>query len=180
MLEKGPMSIAMKIPPAQYGHLLRHPQETHGCIRRKRLDLHRRRAPMNQETESFLRKIHFPITIGYGMTECAPLISFSPDNEFKQASCGRYLKDLLEVKIDSPDPGTCCRRDSRPRRARHEGVLQKRKSNRKGPRSRRMAPYGRHGNHGSRRYALHPRTLEDHDPPRETGRTSTPKRSRTN
>lgn len=38
---------------------------------------------MNQETESFLMKIKFPITIGYGMTECAPLISFTPDNEFK-------------------------------------------------------------------------------------------------
>ena len=61
-------------------------------------------APMNQETESFLMKIKFPITIGYGMTECAPLISFTPDNEFKAGSCGRYLKGLLDVRIDSPDP----------------------------------------------------------------------------
>ena len=38
------------------------------------------------------------------MTECAPLISFSPDNEFKAGSVGRYLKGLLEVKIDSPEP----------------------------------------------------------------------------
>lgn len=66
---------------------------------------------MNQETESFLRKINFPLTIGYGMTECAPLVSFSPDNEFKQASCGSYKSITspgngkhLEVKIDSPDP----------------------------------------------------------------------------
>ena len=59
---------------------------------------------MNQETESFLMKIKFPITIGYGMTECAPLISFTPDNEFKAGSCGRYLKGLLDVRIDSPDP----------------------------------------------------------------------------
>ena len=61
-------------------------------------------APMNQETESFLMKIKFPITIGYGMTECAPLISFTPDNEFKAGSCGRFLKGLLEVRIDSEDP----------------------------------------------------------------------------
>ena len=61
-------------------------------------------APMNLETESFLMKIKFPITIGYGMTECAPLISFTPDNEFKAGSCGRYLKGLLDVRIDSPDP----------------------------------------------------------------------------
>ena len=59
---------------------------------------------MNQETEAFLMKINFPITIGYGMTECAPLISFTPDNEFKAGSCGRYLKGLLEVRIDSDDP----------------------------------------------------------------------------
>ena len=38
------------------------------------------------------------------MTECAPLISFTPDNEFKAGSCGRYLKGLLDVRIDSPDP----------------------------------------------------------------------------
>lgn len=59
---------------------------------------------MNQETESFLMQIRFPITVGYGMTECAPLVSFTPDNEFKAGSCGRYLKGLVEVRIDSPDP----------------------------------------------------------------------------
>ena len=61
-------------------------------------------APMNQETESFLRKIDFPLTIGYGMTECGPLISFSIPAEFKNGSCGRYLKGLLEAHIDSADP----------------------------------------------------------------------------
>ena len=104
MLEKGPMPIAMKIPLLNTA--------IYSVIRKKLMDAFGGNvsifivggAPMNQETESFLRKIHFPITIGYGMTECAPLISFSPDNEFKQSSCGRYLKDLLEVKIDSPDP----------------------------------------------------------------------------
>lgn len=104
MLEKGPMSIAMKIP------LLN--SAIHSVIRKKLMDAFGGNvgifivggAPMNQETESFLMKIRFPITIGYGMTECAPLISFTPDNEFKAGSCGRYLKGLLEVKIDSPDP----------------------------------------------------------------------------
>ncbi len=38
------------------------------------------------------------------MTECAPLISFTPDNEFKAGSCGRFLSDYLEVRIDSDDP----------------------------------------------------------------------------
>ena len=53
-------------------------------------------APMNQETESFLMKIKFPITIGYGMTECAPLISFTPDNEFKAGSCGECFCQILQ------------------------------------------------------------------------------------
>ena len=61
-------------------------------------------AAMNPEVEEFFHRIKFPFTIGYGMTECAPLISFTPDNEFKAGSCGRYLKNLLEVRIDSPDP----------------------------------------------------------------------------
>ena len=104
MLEKGPMSIAMKIP------LLN--SAIYSVIRKKLMDAFGGNvgifivggAPMNQETESFLMKIRFPITIGYGMTECAPLISFTPDNEFKAGSCGRCLKGLLEVKIDSSDP----------------------------------------------------------------------------
>ena len=104
MLEKGPMSIAMKIP------LLN--SAIYSVIRKKLMDAFGGNvgifivggAPMNQETESFLMKIKFPITIGYGMTECAPLISFTPDNEFKAGSCGRFLKGLLEVKIDSEDP----------------------------------------------------------------------------
>ena len=61
-------------------------------------------AAMNPEVTDFFHKIKFPFTIGYGMTECAPLISFTPDNEFKAGSCGRYLKGLLDVRIDSPDP----------------------------------------------------------------------------
>ena len=104
MLEKGPMSIAMKIP------LLN--SAIYSVIRKKLMDAFGGNvgifivggAPMNQETESFLMKIKFPITIGYGMTECAPLISFTPDNEFKAGSCGRFLKGLLEVRIDSEDP----------------------------------------------------------------------------
>ena len=104
MLEKGPMSIAVKIPLLNTA--------IYSVIRKKLLDAFGGNvdifivggAPMNQETESFLMKIKFPITIGYGMTECAPLISFTPDNEFKAGSCGRYLKGLLDVRIDSPDP----------------------------------------------------------------------------
>ncbi len=104
MLEQGPMSIAVKIPLLNTA--------IYSVIRKKLLDAFGGEvsifivggAPMNQETERFLMQIRFPLTIGYGMTECAPLISFTPDNEFKMRSCGRYLKGLLEVRIDSPDP----------------------------------------------------------------------------
>ena len=59
---------------------------------------------MNKETESFLMKIHFPFTVGYGMTECGPLISVTEvADEFKAASCGRIIKEMLEVKINSTD-----------------------------------------------------------------------------
>lgn len=61
-------------------------------------------AAMNQEVTDFLCKIKFPITIGYGMTECAPLISYSNHNVFEPASCGHILKDIMEVRIDSSDP----------------------------------------------------------------------------
>jgi len=61
-------------------------------------------APMNQEVTDFLCKIKFPVTIGYGMTECAPLISYSNHNVFDPTSCGHILKDIMEVRINSSDP----------------------------------------------------------------------------
>lgn len=61
-------------------------------------------APLNQETEAFLQKIGFPITVGYGMTECGPLISFEDWYKFKPGSCGRYLEGIMDCKIDSEDP----------------------------------------------------------------------------
>ncbi len=60
-------------------------------------------AALNQEIEQFLRSIEFPYTVGYGTTECAPLISYSDWKEFAQASCGRCV-DRMEVKVLSPNP----------------------------------------------------------------------------
>lgn len=60
-------------------------------------------APLNFEVEEFLAKIKFPYTVGYGMTECAPLISFALYNEFVPHSCGKAL-DVMEIRIDSNDP----------------------------------------------------------------------------
>lgn len=59
-------------------------------------------APLNKEVEEFLRKIRFPITVGYGMTECGPLVSYCPWEEFKPGSCGKVV-DYMEAKIDSSD-----------------------------------------------------------------------------
>lgn len=60
-------------------------------------------APLNQEVEDFLLKIKFPLTVGYGMTECAPLISYSPWREFKSSSAGRVLDHIMEARILSDE-----------------------------------------------------------------------------
>ena len=60
-------------------------------------------AAMNPEVEEFFHKIKFPFTIGYGMTECGPIICSSRWETLKLASCGKATT-RMEVKIDSPDP----------------------------------------------------------------------------
>lgn len=59
-------------------------------------------AALSHETEQFFRKIGFPFTIGYGMTECGPLISYSGWKKFKLESAGKTV-DTLEARIDSED-----------------------------------------------------------------------------
>lgn len=60
-------------------------------------------AAFNQEIEAFLRHIGFPYTVGYGATECAPIICYSDYKTFAPGSCGSPALNM-EVKIDSPDP----------------------------------------------------------------------------
>ena len=60
-------------------------------------------APLNTEVEAFLRRIKFPVTVGYGMTETAPLISFTPWDRFRSQSCGQVLKGFMEARIANPD-----------------------------------------------------------------------------
>ena len=105
LLEKKPMSIAMRIPfvnTAIYSTIKsRLIEQFGGCVEVFVVG----GAALNKETEDFLRLIKFPITVGYGMTECAPLISFELPQYFKAGSCGRILpKELLEAKILSRDP----------------------------------------------------------------------------
>ena len=61
-------------------------------------------AAMNQEVTYFLYKIKFPFTIGYGMTECGPLISYDHHTDFVPGSCGQILRGIMNVRIDSEDP----------------------------------------------------------------------------
>ncbi len=60
-------------------------------------------AAFNQEVEHFLRMIEFPYTVGYGMTECGPIICYEDWSRFKPGSCGKAVP-RMEVKILSPDP----------------------------------------------------------------------------
>lgn len=60
-------------------------------------------APFNREVEHLLYKINFPYTIGYGMTECAPIITFVPSECIRLYSCGKPTP-RMSVKIDSRDP----------------------------------------------------------------------------
>ncbi len=62
-------------------------------------------APLNAEVERFFCKMKFPFTVGYGMTECAPLISYVHKNNFIPKSSGQVL-DVMEAKIKNPNPKT--------------------------------------------------------------------------
>lgn len=61
-------------------------------------------AALGKDIESFFYKIKFPFTVGYGMTECAPLISYDHHYDFVPTSCGSILEGIMEARIDSTDP----------------------------------------------------------------------------
>lgn len=60
-------------------------------------------AAFNHDVEQFLKMIDFPYTVGYGMTECGPIVCYEDWKWFKPGSCGKAVP-RMEVKIDSPDP----------------------------------------------------------------------------
>ena len=62
-------------------------------------------AALNQEVEQFLKRIDFPYTVGYGATECAPIICYRDWKTFAPGSCGRAALHM-QVEIDSPNPRT--------------------------------------------------------------------------
>lgn len=60
-------------------------------------------AAFNPEVERFFHKIGFPFTVGYGMTECAPIIGYADWKDAKLYSCGKQVLNM-QIRIDSPDP----------------------------------------------------------------------------
>ena len=76
-------------------------------------------AAMSKEAEEFFCKIKFPFTIGYGMTECAPLISYDNHRDFVPTSCGKVLEGIMEARIDSVEP----RREAGEIQVRGENVM---------------------------------------------------------
>ncbi len=60
-------------------------------------------AALNPEVGAFLKKNGFPITVGYGMTECAPLICYTPSSHWRLGSCGEVLDGYMEARISTED-----------------------------------------------------------------------------
>jgi len=104
-LQKGSMKILTKIPGVRdlvYGAIRKKLYESFGGRYREAV---LGGAALGAEAEDFFTKIKFPFTIGYGMTECGPLISYAPAATTRRGSSGQIL-DIMELKIDSPEPYT--------------------------------------------------------------------------
>ncbi len=62
-------------------------------------------AAVSADVEAFLRKVRFPFTVGYGMTETGPLIGYAAWNEQRAGTCG-HIVDRMAIRVDSPDPAS--------------------------------------------------------------------------
>ncbi len=103
VIKKAPLSFLLKIPLINlllYKKVLKGVSEGFGG---NFVEVVVGGAALSNEIEGFFKKIGFPITVGYGMTECGPLVAYAPANVAKLGSCGRPI-DNLEVKIDSANP----------------------------------------------------------------------------
>jgi len=103
VITKFPMNMLMKIPLANQLIFKKIKAKLSGVFGGNFHEIVIGGAPFNQEAELFFRKIKFPYTVGYGMTECGPLISYASWNTVKFRSAGRPV-DTLEIKIDSTNP----------------------------------------------------------------------------
>ncbi len=102
MLDKKPISWVLKVPYLDDVVL--------GQIRQKLINAFGGEfwhiilggAPLNAEVEEFFHRLKFPLVVGYGMTECAPLIAYEYPDKFKMGSCGKAITGM-EIKIENPD-----------------------------------------------------------------------------
>ena len=102
-IQSNAVKILLQMPVVQKKVKERICQEVYAAFGGRAYEMIVGGAPLNQEIEMFLKNIDFPLTVGYGTTECAPLISYSDYHDFVPGSCGTPLPSM-EVKIDSPDP----------------------------------------------------------------------------
>ncbi|MBN1551330.1 AMP-binding protein [bacterium] len=103
VIEKTSMKLLLKLPVIRKILLKSINHKLHEVFGGKFHEVVIGGAPLNQEVELFFREIGFPYTIGYGMTECGPLISYSNWKTTKLFSVGKII-DTLEVSIASSDP----------------------------------------------------------------------------
>ena len=103
ILEQPLMKILLKVPFVDERLLAKVQEKIYASFGGNLCELIVGGAALNREVGTLLHRIHFPITEGYGMTECAPLISYVSHKESRIDSCGKIV-ERMEAYIDSPDP----------------------------------------------------------------------------
>ena len=103
ILEQPLMKILLKVPFVDERLLAKVQEKIYASFGGSLCELIVGGAALNREVGTLLHRIHFPITEGYGMTECAPLISYVSHKESRIGSCGKIV-ERMEAYIDSPDP----------------------------------------------------------------------------
>ena len=102
-IQKGPIRLLLKTPIISRKLEQRICQQVNEAFGGRFYEIIIGGAAFNQEVEQFLHRIQFPYTVGYGATECAPIITYADWKTFAPGSCGRAVIHM-EVKIDSRDP----------------------------------------------------------------------------
>ena len=105
-LEKGAVKALLKLPVISKAILGKIRKKLMAVFGGNVLEIVIGGAALSGEVEKFFKKIKLPLTVGYGMTECGPLISYISSKKHRFASIGKALTGLMEVKIDHPDPET--------------------------------------------------------------------------
>ena len=103
LLDKPLMKLLMHIPVIDDRLLEKIKTQLMGAFGGNVQDIIIGGAALNKDVETFLRRINFPYTVGYGMTECAPLVAYAQWDKQRPGSCGQIV-DRMEGRIDSPDP----------------------------------------------------------------------------